>query len=135
MKTALKWLFPSNFAYILAQGKHKLVNFSKGHTLIKILMLDFLSLLIVVLENATRLSVQFRKGNNLIWAPSVDPLGVPKQRVLNSPMVNNLHNSIFLKYYFNFSVCCPSVYQLVSDSSCLKNNFNNLKIPAFLSQS
>ena len=70
MKTALKWLFPSNFAYILAQGKHKLVNFSKGHTLIKILMLDFLSLLIVVLENATRLSVQFRKGNNLIWAPS-----------------------------------------------------------------
>ena len=47
-----------------------MVNFSKGHTLIKILMLDFLSLLIVVLENATRLSVQFRKGNNLIWAPS-----------------------------------------------------------------
>ena len=36
----------------------------------KILMLDFLSLLIVVLENATRLSVQFRKGNNIIWAPS-----------------------------------------------------------------
>ena len=33
-------------------------------------MLDFLSLLIVVLENATRLSVQFRKGNNIIWAPS-----------------------------------------------------------------
>ena len=80
-------------------------------------MLDFLSLLIVVLENATHLSVQFRKGNNLIWAPSAKQpclfslgneianfamsfthVGCPKFAMTQIPVTAMILHYLFLKW-------------------------------------
>ena len=41
------------------------LNFSKGHTFLKILLPNLLPLWTLVLENMNLFSVQFRKGNNL----------------------------------------------------------------------
>ena len=45
------------------------LNFSKGHTFLKILLPDLSPLWTPVLENMNLFSVQFRKGNNLSWGP------------------------------------------------------------------
>ena len=47
------------------------LNFSKGHTFLKILVPNLLPLWTLVLENMNLFSVQFRKGNNLSWGPCV----------------------------------------------------------------
>ena len=78
-------------------------------------MLDFLSLLIVVLENATRLSVQFRKGNNLIWAPS---------GCLNAKVKKTPGEELTVRYYQNNE--SGNHFNTISSYQVLKNSLNEL---------
>ena len=48
------------------------LNFSKGHTFLKILLPDLSPLWTPVLENMNLFSVQFCKGNKLSWGPCVE---------------------------------------------------------------
>ena len=80
-------IFPVVFKQIC---QFSTLNFSKGHTFLKILLPDLSPLWTPVLENMNLFSVQFRKGNNLSWGPcemESDDIA----QLLNKPYVNEVY--------------------------------------------